>query len=77
MKKYARVFLKGEPIRWFDFPLPDNGSLFNFIGQARHEGGAIMEHGWIAWDSFASVMLIQLADVPALPAWAAQPAGQA
>lgn len=76
MKKYARVFLKGDPVRWFDFPLQDGGTLIAFIGQSRFEGGALMEHGWIAYDQFAAVMLIQTT-APSVPQWAMQPQGQA
>jgi len=77
MKKYARVFLKGEPIRWFDFPLPEGGNILSFLGQARHEGGAMMEFGFIPWDCFGPVMIIQTEAPPVMPGWANQPAGQA
>ena len=77
MKKYARVFLRGDTVRWFDFPLVENGTLLGFIGQARHEGGALMDYGFIPWDCFGPVMLIQTTELSALPVWANQPAGQA
>ena len=78
MKKYARVFLKGEPIRWFDFPLNDASTgIFEFIGQARHEGGAIMQYGFIPWDCFGPVMFISTSIAPVMPSWAMGTVGQA
>ena len=61
MKKYARVFLKGEPMRWFDFPLDANDNLFAFVAQMRFEGYALSQQGMIVYDEVRAVMLIETA----------------
>ena len=38
MKKYARVFLKGEPHVWVDYNIPEGSSLANFVTFIRMQG---------------------------------------
>jgi hypothetical protein len=76
MKKYCRVFLKGEPMRWFDFPLDPNGTLFAFVAQMRFEGYAMSEAGMIVYDEVRAVMLIQTM-TPSMGLSGMMPAGQA
>jgi hypothetical protein len=76
MKNYVRVFLKGEPMRWFDFPIEQGGTLFAFNAQALFEGFAIGATGMIAYDQIRCMMLIQTA-TPTLGLGGMQPAAQA
>ena len=77
MKKFARVFFKGNMQCWFDFPLGENGTLMGFMQGARLEGGAMMEAGFLPFDCFGPVVMIQAAEGPAMPPqWATQPAGR-
>ena len=65
MKKYCRVFLKGEPMRWFDFPMADDAAdLFAFMAQTRFEGFASSAKGFIAYDEIRAAMFIETADGP-------------
>lgn len=61
MKKFVRVFLKGEPVRWFDFQLADNANLHLFVMQMRFEGFAINSHGYIVESEVKACMLIETA----------------
>jgi hypothetical protein len=62
VKKFVRVFLKGEPVRWFDFPIPEGGNFHSFIMQMRFEGYVLGEAGYIVHDEVRGAMLIQLAE---------------
>lgn len=75
MNKYVRVFLKGEPVRWFDFPLL-TGNFHSFVMQARFEGFVIGQTGYIVHDEIKAMMLIETAQ-PINNLGMMQPAGQA
>ena len=62
MKKYVRIFLKGEPVRWFDFPIAEGANFHSFIMQMRFEGYVLGELGYIVHDEVRGAMLIQLAE---------------
>jgi hypothetical protein len=55
--KFIRVFLKGEPTRWTDFPLPANGNFHNFISRMRFEGFIVDDSRYIALDQVATMFL--------------------
>ena len=59
MSKYARVFLKGEPMRWFDMPLDTGSSFHAFCAQMRFEGFVMSNTGFIVYDQVRAVMLIE------------------
>jgi hypothetical protein len=75
MAKFARVMLKGEPVQWFDYPLPQNLALF--VLGCRMQGG-IMPDGlaqiYVAWDEIRFIMQIET-ESPQIAFM--QPAGQA
>ena len=64
MSSYIRVFLKGEPPRWFDFPLATGSNFHSFVMQARFEGFVINAHGYIVHDEIKAMMLCQGAVAP-------------
>lgn len=75
MNQYVRVFLKGEPVRWFDFALQTGGNFHAFVMQARFEGFVIGTHGYIVHDEIKAMMLCQGA--PSIGLGMMQAAGQA
>lgn len=56
MNQYVRVFLKGEPVRWFDLPL-QTGNFHAFVMQARFEGFVIGQYGYIVHEEIRAMML--------------------
>jgi hypothetical protein len=60
MAKFARVVMKGEPIRWFDYPVQRD--LAVFILGTKLQGG-VMPDGlaqvWIPWDEIRCVFQIE------------------
>ena len=63
MKKFVRVYLKGDPLRWVDLPLPDETqNLFGFIGQMRFEGYVCAPKIYIPLDEVRGVSLIELGE---------------
>jgi hypothetical protein len=76
MNKYVRVFLKGEPVRWFDFPLTGQATFHSFVMQARFEGYVLGVHGYIVHNEIKGMMLIETAQ-PTTNLGFVQPAGQA
>lgn len=75
MNQFVRVFLKGEPMRWFDFPLQTGSSFHVFVSQARFEGFVVSSTGYIVHDEIRAMMLCQGAAQAGLGMMA--PAGQA
>lgn len=75
MNQFVRVFMKGEPMRWFDFPLPTGSSFHAFAAQARFEGFVIGDAGYIVYDEIRAMMLCHGAAQVGLGMM--QPAGQA
>lgn len=61
MNKYVRVFIKGDPVRWFDFPLLTGSNFHSFVMQARFEGFVIGQTGYIVHDEIKAMMLIETA----------------
>lgn len=59
MNQFVRVFLKGEPMRWFDFPLSPGGNFHSFVAQARFEGFVLGTRGYIVHAEIRAMMLCQ------------------
>ena len=76
MNKYVRVFLKGDPVRWFDFPLTGQANFHAFVMQARWEGFVLGTHGYIVHDEVRAMMLVEGVQ-PTSNLGFMQPAGQA
>ena len=76
MNNYVRVFLKGEPVRWFDFPLAAGGNFRAFVMQARFEGFIINEFGYVVHEEVKAIILFQTA-TPTVGLGTMMPAGQA
>ena len=57
MNQFVRVFLKGTPVRWFDFPLATGSNFHSFVMQARFEGFVIGAQGYIVHDEIKAMML--------------------
>ena len=76
MSSYVRVFLKGEPPRWFDFPLATGSNFHSFVMQARFEGFILGSHGYVVHDEIKAMMLIQTAE-PVQTLHGLAPVGQA
>ena len=75
MHPYVRVFLKGEPVRWFDFPT-EGKSFHSFVMQARFEGFIVGETGYLVHDQVLGMMLIHV-DKPTQTLHGMVAAGQA
>jgi hypothetical protein len=59
MNSYVRVFLKGEPKRFVDFPLEAGITFPGFVRQVKFEGYALGSHICIMDDQIAAMMLVQ------------------
>ena len=75
MSQFVRVFLKGEPVRWFDYPLPTGHNFKAFVMQVRFEGFVLGDFGYIVNDEIRGMMLC--AGAPESPLKTMQPQGQA
>lgn len=75
MNKYCRVFLKGDPLRWFDFPYGPNETFASKVMSARFEGIFMGDIGCIPWESMFCCCEIQRTGGPQL--WMAPTAGNA
>lgn len=63
MKKFCRLFLKGDPTRWLDFELPSESTgILNFIAQMRFEGFAASPNAYITCDEVRVAIFIQTAE---------------
>ena len=72
---FVRVFLRGEPVRWFDFPLATGTRFQDFVMQTRFEGFVIGEFGYIVHEEVRAMMLCKGAPTQGLQVM--QAAGQA
>jgi hypothetical protein len=75
MNQFVRVFMKGEPVRWFDFTLITGSNFRSFVLQARFEGFVLGTTGYIVHDEIKAMMLCQGTPQAGLGMMA--PAGQA
>ena len=64
MNKVLRVFLKGEPNRWIDFPYPPGATFFGLLGQGKFEGWIIRDDRMVAYDSIAAAVEITNGTAP-------------
>ena len=62
MKTFCRVFLKGEPVRWFDFPIANAAAFLPFISQMRFEGFATTDRAYIALSEVAGAVVMEMPD---------------
>jgi hypothetical protein len=75
MSKYCRVFIKGEPLRWFDFPYQQGETFVSFFMKSRFEGMFMGEIGAVPYDSMLCACEIQRPGGPQL--WMAPAQGNA